>query len=41
MRAIWSDQMVRNSRPSEWRFSMDEAKQMRAAVSARAAALSH
>ena len=38
MRAVWSSQMVRNSRPSEWRFSAHEARQMRAAVSARAAA---
>jgi hypothetical protein len=38
MRAIWSSQMVRNSRPAEWRFSVHEAKQMRAAASARAAA---
>ena len=38
MRAVWSSQMVRNSRPAEWRFSAHEAKQMRSAVSARAAA---
>ena len=38
MRAVWSSQMVRNSRPSEWRFSAREARQMRAAVSARGAA---
>lgn len=35
MRAVWSSQMVRNSRPAEWRFSAREAKQMRAAVTAR------
>ena len=38
MRAVWSSQMVRNSRPAEWRFSAHEAKQMRAAANARAAA---
>jgi hypothetical protein len=38
MRAVWSSQMVRNSRPTEWRFSAREAKQMRAAANARAAA---
>jgi len=37
MRATWSRQLVRNSRPKEWRFSGHEAKQMRAAVSARRA----
>src|SRR5688572_11499187 len=35
MRATWSRHMVRNSRPDEWRFSGDEARQMRAAVVAR------
>jgi hypothetical protein len=38
MRAIWSRHMIRNSHPHEWRFSAHEARQMRAAVSARAAA---
>jgi len=38
MRAIWSRQLVRHSRPNEWRFSVHEAKQMRAAVTARIAA---
>jgi hypothetical protein len=38
MRAVWSSQMVRNSRASEWRFSAHEAKQMRAAANARRAA---
>lgn len=40
MRATWSRQMVRNSRPNEWRFSAGEAKRMRlAVVSRRGAAL--
>jgi hypothetical protein len=38
MRAVWSSQTLRNSRPAEWRFSAREAKQMRAAVTARTAA---
>jgi hypothetical protein len=38
MRAIWSSQMVRNSARADWRFSAREAKQMRAAVTARATA---
>ena len=37
MRAVWSSEMVRNSHPADWRFSAREAKQMRAAASARAA----
>ena len=37
MRATWSRQLVRDSRANEWRFSVHEAKQMRAAVSARRA----
>ena len=37
MRAIWSTQMVRNSGPGDWRFSVREAKQMRAAARSRAA----
>ncbi len=41
MRAVWSHQMVRNSRPHEWRFSVREAKQMHAAAGARAAAEQH
>jgi hypothetical protein len=36
MRATWSHEMVRSNRPAEWRFSVREAKQMRAAVTARA-----
>jgi hypothetical protein len=38
MRAIWTRQMVFNSRPTEWRFSVQEAERMRAAAGARAAA---
>jgi hypothetical protein len=36
MRAVWSHQMVRNSRPHEWRFSVREAQQMRGVALARA-----
>jgi hypothetical protein len=36
MRAIWSRDSLRNSRPREWLFSRQEARQMRAAVAARA-----
>ena len=35
MRATWSRQMVRNSRPNEWRFSVHEARRMREAVTTR------
>lgn len=35
MRAIWSRDAVRNTRRGEWRFSVHEARQMRAAVTAR------
>ncbi len=38
MRAIWTRDSLRNSRPNEWRFSAHEARQMRAAVGARGAA---
>jgi hypothetical protein len=37
MRAIWSREALRNSRPREWLFSRQQALQMRAAVAARAA----
>jgi hypothetical protein len=37
MRAIWSREAVRNSRSGEWRFSVHEARQLRAAVLARTA----
>jgi hypothetical protein len=35
MRATWSRQMVRTSRPNEWRFSLQEARRMRAALASR------
>ena len=38
MRAVWSREMVRDNHPGTWRFSVGEAKQMRAAVTARATA---
>jgi hypothetical protein len=35
MRAIWSRETLRNSRPREWLFSGHEARKMRASVTAR------
>jgi len=37
MRAIWTRDSLHTSRPKEWRFSVHEARQMRAAVTARGA----
>jgi hypothetical protein len=36
MRAVWSREAVRGSRPDEWRFLAGDAKKMRAAARARA-----
>jgi hypothetical protein len=38
MRAIWSRESVREGRGGDWRFMTSDAKKMRAAVTARAAA---
>ena len=35
MRAMWSRDALRNSRPADWRFRARDAKQMRAALAAR------